>query len=89
LKRRVAGPLGHLANEQAAELAASLQDSRVARLVLVHLSRANNTPERALDVVTSRARRLRVEALAHGAGRVVDVEAGSSLAGAEQLAFSF
>ena len=49
LKRRVAGPLGHLANEQAAELAAALEDTRVSRLVLAHLSRTNNSPERALD----------------------------------------
>jgi hypothetical protein len=64
LKRRVAGPIGHLANEQTAELARSLEDTRVARLVLVHLSRTNNSPERALEVVSSRAHRLRVEALA-------------------------
>ena len=50
LKRRVAGPLGHLANDQTADLARSLEDTRVSRLVLVHLSRTNNSPERALDV---------------------------------------
>jgi phosphoribosyl 1,2-cyclic phosphodiesterase len=89
LKRRVGGPLGHLANDQAADLAATLQDTRVARLVLVHLSRANNTPERALDVVASRARRLPVESLPHGDARVNDVEAGNTFAAAEQLAFTF
>jgi phosphoribosyl 1,2-cyclic phosphodiesterase len=66
LKNRVQGPLGHLANEQAAELASRLQQTRVSRLVLVHLSQANNTPERALEVVAGRAHRLPVEVLAHG-----------------------
>jgi phosphoribosyl 1,2-cyclic phosphodiesterase len=92
LKRRVAGPLGHLANEQTAELARSLEDSRVARLVLVHLSRTNNTPERALEVVCSRAHRLPIEALAHGQPHRFDVvpgEAGHGFAGAEQLALAF
>jgi phosphoribosyl 1,2-cyclic phosphodiesterase len=67
LKSRVQGPFGHLANEQAGALAASLQDTRVSRLVLVHLSRTNNTPERALEVVAARAPRLHVEVLSHGA----------------------
>jgi phosphoribosyl 1,2-cyclic phosphodiesterase len=94
LKRRVGGPLGHLANEQAAELAASLEDTRVSRLVLVHLSRTNNTPERAHDVVASRARRLRLEVLAHGEARCFEVGQGTggssrSLRGAEQLGFGF
>lgn len=89
LKRRVAGPLGHLANEQAAELAASLQDTRVGRVVLAHLSRTNNTPERALEVVASRARRLTIEALPHGEPRRFDVAPGPWSAAAEQLAFAF
>jgi len=89
LKRRVAGPLGHLANEQAAELAASLQDTRVGRVVLAHLSRTNNTPERALEVVASRARRLTIEALPHGEPRRFDVAPGPWSAAAEQLAFGF
>jgi phosphoribosyl 1,2-cyclic phosphodiesterase len=89
LRRRVSGGLGHLANEQAAELARALEDTRVARLVLVHLSRANNTPERALDVVASRVRRLKVAALPHGVAHVFDVAPGNALASAEQLAFAF
>jgi phosphoribosyl 1,2-cyclic phosphodiesterase len=88
LKRRVAGPLGHLANAQAADLAASLEDSRVSRVVLVHLSRANNTPERALESVTSSVRRLSVEVLPHGASRAFDVRRKPGARG-EQLAFGF
>jgi phosphoribosyl 1,2-cyclic phosphodiesterase len=89
LRRRVSGGLGHLANEQAADLAVALQDTRVSRLVLVHLSRANNTPERALDVVASRLRRLNVAALPHGLPYTFDVAPGNALASAEQLAFAF
>jgi phosphoribosyl 1,2-cyclic phosphodiesterase len=83
LRARVAGPLGHLGNEQAAQLARSLEDTRVARLALIHLSRANNSPDRALDVVTSAVRRLPVEAIPHGDPRALDVR--SSGAAFEQL----
>ena len=76
LKNRVAGPSGHLANEQTASVAKFLEDTRVERLVLVHLSRTNNTPERALAVVASRVRRLAVEALPHGHARRFEVKRG-------------
>jgi phosphoribosyl 1,2-cyclic phosphodiesterase len=90
LKRRVGGTLGHLANEDAAKLAAELEDTRLSRLVLVHLSRTNNTPGRALEVVAGRVKRLPVEVMGHGEGRVFEVEAGAggagtSMKGAEQL----
>jgi phosphoribosyl 1,2-cyclic phosphodiesterase len=89
LKRRVGGPLGHLANAQAADLAASLEDTRVSRLVLAHISRTNNTPERALATVSARLRRLPVEALPHGEPRRLDVTDSRRLAHADQLAFGF
>ena len=89
LKRRVGGPLGHLANEQAADLARSLRDTRVAQLVLVHLSRTNNTPARALEVVASRAHGLAVEVLPHGAARRLAVTSSGSSAAAEQLPLAF
>jgi phosphoribosyl 1,2-cyclic phosphodiesterase len=88
LKRRVGGPLGHLANEQAGEVARSLEDSRVARLVLVHISRTNNDPARALETVAAKVRRLPVEALPHGVPRRFDVEAGNWSAAAEQLSLA-
>lgn len=73
LKRRVAGGLGHLSNEQTAELARRLAGSRVGRMWLGHLSKVNNTPERALEVVGSAARGLDVEVLPHGAISALDV----------------
>ena len=60
VKRRVGGGLGHLSNEQTAELAARLVGSRMTRLWLGHLSRSNNTAARALEVVAERARRMEV-----------------------------
>jgi phosphoribosyl 1,2-cyclic phosphodiesterase len=95
LKSRVAGPVGHLSNEQAADVVASLKGTRAARVVLVHLSRTNNTPERALEVVTSRsggAGGVAVEVLPHGEPRRFDVAAiGASMTRGprQQLGFSF
>ncbi len=96
LKRRVAGAVGHLANDQAADVARSLEDTRVSRLVLAHLSRTNNSPERAHAAVASAVRRLAVEALPHGEARVLDLALDlarsrrtPSVRRAEQLAFGF
>ncbi len=98
LKSRVAGPLGHLSNEQAADVVASLEGTRASRVVLVHLSRTNNSPERALDVVTSRGAGragVSVEVLPHGEARRFDVAVGARTARGSfrrpnrQLRFSF
>jgi hypothetical protein len=85
----VGGPIGHLANDQAADLASGLEDTRVSRLVLAHLSRTNNTPDRALSTVSSRLRRLPVEALLQGESRCFDVTDSRRLAHAEQLGLAF
>jgi phosphoribosyl 1,2-cyclic phosphodiesterase len=90
LKERVRGGLGHLANEQCAELAASLASSRVATVYLGHLSRSNNTPARALAAVAPRARGMAVQTIDHGVPRAFDVApSGRSAAPREQLAFAF
>jgi phosphoribosyl 1,2-cyclic phosphodiesterase len=44
LKRRVAGPHGHLNNGQAAGMLARLKHDGLERVVLAHLSEQNNTP---------------------------------------------
>ena len=44
LKRRVGGRFGHLSNEAAGALLASLARSRLQHVVAVHLSLKNNTP---------------------------------------------
>ena len=43
LKRRIAGPQGHLSNEQAATLLARIAGPRLKRVYLAHLSAHNNT----------------------------------------------
>ena len=45
LKKRIAGQLGHLSNQQAAELIRKTAVSRLKHLVVAHLSDKNNTPE--------------------------------------------
>jgi len=45
IKRRVAGALGHLANDQAAQLAGELQRGQLQHIVAAHLSLTNNRPE--------------------------------------------
>lgn len=54
LKRRVSGNTGHLSNEQCAALLNGSKDSGVEYAVLSHLSKENNTPERALSFVSSK-----------------------------------
>jgi phosphoribosyl 1,2-cyclic phosphodiesterase len=78
LRARVAGGLGHLANEETAELAWALAGTRVKRLYLGHISRANNTPERALDVVKRRAGKLDVRVVLHGVPQVLAVPSGGA-----------
>lgn len=73
LKRRVAGPLGHLANEDAAILAAALRKESTTALFLCHLSRTNNDPERALRTVRARAGDLSVDVLPHGEPRLLEL----------------
>jgi phosphoribosyl 1,2-cyclic phosphodiesterase len=47
LKDRISGRLGHLHNEGAAALLAALDTSRLQHIVAAHLSKQNNTPDRA------------------------------------------
>ena len=47
LKQRIAGRYGHLHNEGAAALLATLDTSRLRHVVAAHLSQHNNTPDKA------------------------------------------
>ena len=53
LKRRILSDRGHLSNEACGALAASLAGSGTRHIILGHLSRENNRPELALQVVRS------------------------------------
>lgn len=51
LRRRVAGPTGHLSNEQTARILVERLRSESVDVWLAHLSKANNTPQTALRTV--------------------------------------
>jgi phosphoribosyl 1,2-cyclic phosphodiesterase len=52
LKDRISGPLGHLSNESACELAQKLNHSGLGHVVAAHLSERNNSPEIVLDCLS-------------------------------------
>lgn len=58
LKQRIAGPHGHLSNEEAAAMLRLLAGPELHTLVLAHLSEVNNTPERALETAAETLRAL-------------------------------
>ena len=51
LKQRILSDCGHLSNDAAAHFAYRMGCTGVKQIVLAHLSRENNTPERALQMV--------------------------------------
>ena len=51
LKERILGAYGHLSNDDAARFAVEMARRGTKEIVLAHLSRENNTPQRALDTV--------------------------------------
>ena len=59
LKRRIAGPGGHLSNEQAAEMLKRLAGPELHTLVLAHLSETNNTRALAAAAAERAKRRTR------------------------------
>lgn len=56
LQERVLGRYGHLSNEACGELSVQLAQSGTSLLVLAHLSRENNTPQRARETVSAMLR---------------------------------
>lgn len=58
LRARIRGDRGHLSNDQAAAALDALASDTLHTLVLAHLSRTNNTPERALDAARHALARL-------------------------------
>jgi phosphoribosyl 1,2-cyclic phosphodiesterase len=45
LKERIAGPFGHLSNDQSERMLAALDRSRLAHVIAAHLSQHNNRPQ--------------------------------------------
>jgi len=52
LKQRVSSRIGHLSNEASRDLLNEIQSDRLEHVILAHLSATNNTPAKALDVVS-------------------------------------
>lgn len=52
LKRRVSGNYGHLSNEAAAALLASLDHSKLQHIIAAHLSKKNNTVDLAIQALS-------------------------------------
>jgi phosphoribosyl 1,2-cyclic phosphodiesterase len=74
LKQRIRSRIGHLSNESSKELLMEVLHEALRHVVLAHLSETNNTPEKALSVVTGRLNRHRPElfvALQHMAGPMI------------------
>ncbi len=90
LKRRVSGDFGHLSNDQTAELAERLVGTRLSRLYLCHLSKANNSPARALAGVRKSAPEIESSVIVHGEPHLLEVAASvPPRRRAEQLSLSF
>jgi len=53
VKRRVAGDLGHLNNDQAAALVGAIDKDRLQHLVAVHISETNNTRDLAVEALAA------------------------------------
>ncbi|MEX0584367.1 MAG: MBL fold metallo-hydrolase [Natronospirillum sp.] len=53
LKRRVGGNFGHLSNQQSAQLLAGLDQNRLQRVVISHISEHNNDPSKAEAVLAA------------------------------------
>jgi phosphoribosyl 1,2-cyclic phosphodiesterase len=53
LKQRISGRLGHLDNDAAAGILASIDTTRLKHIIAAHLSRQNNTPELARSALAS------------------------------------
>lgn len=69
LKARILGDEGHLSNDAAAEFAARMARYGTRCIVLAHLSRENNTPQRAWDTVQRRLNTVEAEVLLEVAPR--------------------
>lgn len=87
LKARVGGRLGHLANEQAADIARALVHPRLGPVVAAHLSEHNNRPDLALAALAlalgRRAADMLAASAAHGTPWV-NVSSGACETGVSQ-----
>ena len=60
LKQRIAGPFGHLSNDESAKFVAEIYRPEMKNIMLCHLSENNNSPERALQCLYQQFRKKHV-----------------------------
>ena len=82
VRRRIAGPEGHLSNDDAASLVSRLEGTRVVRVHLCHISQNSNTPDRALEVVQRKAKTIQVGVIPAAGGCVLEIQARPRPSGA-------
>jgi phosphoribosyl 1,2-cyclic phosphodiesterase len=76
LKQRIKSRTGHLSNESSRELLMEVMHDGLSHVILAHLSETNNTPEKALSVVSQRLNRHHLNlsvALQQAAGPIISL----------------
>ena len=76
VKQRIKSRTGHLSNESSKELLMDLMHDRLSHVILAHLSETNNTPEKALRVITEQLNQRQIEltvATQNAAGPVISL----------------
>jgi len=76
LKQRIKSRIGHLSNESSKQLLMEVLHDGLSHVILAHLSETNNTPEKALSVITERLDRKKLQltvALQHVAGPMISL----------------
>ncbi|MCF0136850.1 MAG: MBL fold metallo-hydrolase [Oscillospiraceae bacterium] len=79
LKRRIMSPTGHLSNDDCKKLALLLANSGTKHIILGHLSKENNTPEKAYKAVVGALKGLDVRLSVAPATDFLEVYTGESL----------
>lgn len=65
LKRTIRGDHGHLSNDDAGKLSAKSSTPNTEKVILVHLSKENNTPDKAREAVQEHLLRSKIRAAVH------------------------
>jgi len=76
VKQRIKSRTGHLSNESTRELLMDVMHDRLSHVILAHLSETNNTPEKALRVITEQLNQRQIEltvATQNAAGPVISL----------------
>ena len=76
VKQRIKSRTGHLSNESTRELLMDVMHDRLSHVILAHLSETNNTPEKALRVITEQLNQRQIDltvATQNAAGPVISL----------------